>query len=93
MARYFGGQTVKEGFYLNRSSPELVSIARWDGVLPGDEGTRYTRLPLPAVMVVGPIMGFVYVILLPLVTCFALISCSIRWVANRLKLQSGSTAA
>ena len=92
MAGYYGGQIVKEGFYLNRSTLEFEPIARWSGILPGDKNTRYSRLPLPAVIVAAPLMGLAYVILLPIVCCFAFIYFFIRWVAHKLKLQSGRTA-
>lgn len=67
MTGYRGGQTVREGFYLNRSTWELERVTGAAGILPGDERTRYVRLPLPVLVVAGPLMGLAYVLLLPLV--------------------------
>lgn len=71
MAGYHGGQAVKRGLYLKRSTWEFESVAGRGGILPGNKETSYSRLPLPAVMVAGPLMGLAYVISLPIVGCLA----------------------
>ena len=71
MAGYHGGQAVKRGFYMKRSTWEFESVAGRGGILPGNKETSYSRLPLPAVMVAGPLMGLAYVISLPIVYCLA----------------------
>ena len=69
MASYHGGQAVKGGFYLKRSTSEFEYVAGGGGILPGNKETSYSRLPLPAVIVAGPLMGLAYVISLPTVYC------------------------
>ena len=86
MTGYHGGQTVKGGFYLKRSTWELESVARGGGNLPGNEETRYSRVPLPAVMAAGPLMGLAYVISLPIVFCLAFGYCLTRRVGQKLKI-------
>jgi hypothetical protein len=71
MVGYHGGQTVKAGLYLKRSTWELESITSRGGVLSGKKGTYYSKLPLPAVMVAGPLMGLAYIIILPVLFCLA----------------------
>ncbi len=71
MTGYHGGQIVKEGFYLKRATWEFEFVAREGSTLPGNEETRYRRMPLPTVVVGGPLMGLAYVISLPIVFCFA----------------------
>lgn len=71
MAGYHGGQTVKEGFYLKRSTLEFESVTKGGSILPGERETHYIRVPLPAVMAAGPMAGLAYVISLPIVLCFA----------------------
>ena len=71
MAGYHGGQAVKRGFYLKRSTWEFESVVGRGGILPGNKETSYSRLPLPAVMVAGPLMGLAYAISLPIVYCLA----------------------
>ena len=67
MKGYHGEQEVKGGFYLKHSTWEVEPVARGGGILPGDEEVRYTRLPLPTVMVAGPLAGLVFLIFLPFV--------------------------
>ncbi len=85
MTDYHGGQTVKGGFYLKRSTWELESVAKWGGDLPGNKETCYSRVPLPAVMAAGPLMGLVYVISLPMVFCLASSYFFVHWVGQKLK--------
>jgi hypothetical protein len=92
MASYYGGQTVREGFYLNRSRPDFECIAGSGGILPGDKSTCYLRLPLVASMVAGPLMGLMYVILLPIFSCLTFLYFASRWIARRLKFQGHRTA-
>ncbi|MEE9399142.1 MAG: hypothetical protein V3V23_02640 [Dehalococcoidales bacterium] len=86
MVGYHGGQTVKAGLYLKRSTWELESIARGGGVLSGNKETYFRRLPLPAVMVVGPLMGLAYVISLPILFCLVFGYFLARLVGRKLKV-------
>lgn len=86
MAGYHGGQAVKGGFYLKRSTWEFESVAGRGGILPGNKETSYSRLPLPAVMVAGPLMGLAYAISLPIVCCLAFGYFLVRWVGQKLKV-------
>lgn len=71
MSDYHGGQSVKTGLYCNSTTWELESVTR-EGILPGTEEARYRRLPLPTVMVIGPLIGLAYVLSLPVI--FVLVS-------------------
>ncbi len=71
MSGYHGGQSVRGGLYCKNTTWELESITR-EGILPGTEEARYRRLPLPTVMVIGPLIGLAYVISLPAI--FVLVS-------------------
>ena len=86
MTVYHGGQIVKGGLYLKRSTWELESVARGGGNLPGNKETRYRRVPLPAVMAVGPLIGLAYVISLPIVFCLASGYFLVHWVGRKLKV-------
>jgi len=58
-------ETAKGGFYFNLKSWEL-HLHRKDGDrLPGATGDRYVRIPTLALLVLGPAMGFLFVIFLP----------------------------
>lgn len=86
MAGYHGGQAVKRGFYLKRSTWEFESVAGRGGILPGNEETSYSRLPLPAVMVAGPLMGLAYAISIPTVYCLSFVYSLARLVGQKLKI-------
>ena len=92
MAGYHGGQTVKGGFYLKRSTWEFESVARGGGVLPGNKKTSYGRLPLPAMMVAGPLMGLAYAISIPAICCLSFGYSLARLIGKKIKIteQKGS---
>jgi len=61
------GTTVQGGFYLNRDAWDMIAVSGKEGVLPGEEGDRYLRLPVWAVLVLAPMAGGLFVAFLPLV--------------------------
>jgi len=65
MKRYRGNQPVEPGLYLHLRRLALES-PRSDGRLPGDEGDEYRRVP-PLALLAAPVVGGLYVVLLPLV--------------------------
>jgi hypothetical protein len=67
MKTLIGGQTVEGGYFLNLRDWKLEVIEGATGVLPGDEGARYRRVPAAAMIVVAPVMGMAFVILLPFI--------------------------
>jgi hypothetical protein len=67
MARYHGNETVKPGFYWNPAKWEVTTIENKAATLPGGGEVNYHRIPLPLVLLLGPIMGAAYVIFLPLI--------------------------
>ena len=60
------GETAKAGFYFNLRTWEL-DLHRKDGALPGGDTDRYARIPTVALLVLGPAMGFFFVIFLPFI--------------------------
>jgi hypothetical protein len=61
------GETARGGFYFNAKTWELT-LHRKDGdALPGGESDLYVRVPTAALLVLGPAMGFLFVIFLPLI--------------------------
>ena len=67
MRTYTGTETVEGGYYLNTRDWKLEVVDAPNGVLPGDDGARYTRVPALAMLAVGPLMGMVFVMLLPFI--------------------------
>jgi hypothetical protein len=73
MTRKRAGDAAKAGFYFNTRTWEM-DFHRKDGdVLPGGERDLYVRVPALALLLVGPVMGFFFVIFLPLIG-FALVA-------------------
>jgi len=75
------GEAVQAGFYFNTRTWELT-LQRTNGdALPGGNGDRHLRVPALALLFLGPMMGFFFVIFLPAIG-FAL---TIRELALRVK--------
>ena len=66
MATKKAGEQAKAGFYFNLDTWEL-DLHRKDGALPGSDGDRFRRVPTVALLVLGPAMGFFFVIFLPFI--------------------------
>jgi len=62
-----GGQFVSSGTFLNLKSWEFVVIPRPFGYLPGTEESRYIGVRPGLAIVLGPLLGLLFVIMLPLV--------------------------
>ena len=67
MATYTGNQTVKGGYFLNLRDWKLEVVEGDTGVLPGDQDIRYRRVPMLGMLVVAPLMGLLFVVLLPFI--------------------------
>jgi hypothetical protein len=61
------GDAARVGFYFNTLTWEM-DLHRTDGAaLPGGPADRYVRIPAAALLVLGPAMGFFFVIFLPFI--------------------------
>ena len=72
MKRYYGGEVVARGIYLSIKRRDLVTIENERGLLSGGSSDPYVRIPLLAMIAVGPILGLIYVIFLPFIS-FAMV--------------------
>ena len=67
------GEAATVGFYFNTRTWEL-DLHRKDGsALPGSDSDVYVRVPALALLFLGPVMGFFFVIFLPFIG-FALVA-------------------
>lgn len=64
MIVHYGESRVGKGTYWSLSDGKRVEITD-EGVLPGGSGTKYMKLPPAAMLLVGPFLGFVYVVFFP----------------------------
>jgi hypothetical protein len=65
MTTYTGAQPVEGGYYLNTTEWKLEMVRGPGGALPGEATMRYYRVPLLGMLVVAPLMGLVFVVLMP----------------------------
>jgi hypothetical protein len=65
MRRYNGNDKVKAGLYWTPARWEIVTIGKDGDVLP--EVDRYVRLPTAVVMILGALLGALYVIFIPFI--------------------------
>jgi hypothetical protein len=72
MKRHTGNQVVKKGIYLSLKRRDFVTIESESDRLPGASDERYVKIPPVAMIVLGPIMGLMYVIFLPFIS-FAMV--------------------
>jgi hypothetical protein len=66
MKRFTGGETVDAGLYFNVRQLSFKSVDD-TGPLPGTGDDVYRRVPMLALLVVGPVLGLVYVLFLPFI--------------------------
>jgi hypothetical protein len=61
------GTKVQGGYYLNRDRLDLIAIGGKEGVLPGDAGQRYQRIPAWMAVLLAPMAGGIFAMAMPLV--------------------------
>jgi hypothetical protein len=66
MQKHKGGHRTGSGTYWNLETGEKLVIER-EGVLPGNEGTSYLRVPSAIMLPFGHVLGVLYVLALPIV--------------------------
>jgi hypothetical protein len=72
MKRYYDGEVVKRGIYLSLKRKDLVTIEKESELLLGGGNDSYVKIQPLAMIVVGPLIGLIYVIFLPFIS-FAMI--------------------
>ena len=85
--KYSGGDDVRFGFYWNAREWEAQIVPKEGGTLKGSKAISYLRLPLPALLVLAPLMGAAYAFFLPFIG-FAMV---LMYLAGRLKTKVTTT--
>jgi len=65
MRKHEGGEKVPGGFYWKQNNWEIEVVKGDEGILSGDAGTTYLRIPTLAMLVGAPVMGGLFVVFLP----------------------------
>lgn len=66
MRRYHGNQKAAPGVYFDLRRLSVKALGE-DGSLPGTERDEYRRVPTLLMAIVGPFLGLLYVILMPVI--------------------------
>jgi len=66
MFKHTGGQKVESGTYWDVMTGLRVDIDQ-EGTLPGGNGATYLKAPSSAILLLGPILGLAYVVLMPII--------------------------
>jgi hypothetical protein len=82
MKRYQGNDTVEPGLYLNLRQLSFKSVDE-TAPLPGSPADTYRRVPMLALLLVGPVMGLAFVVFLPFIG-FAMVGWLLAAKAARL---------
>jgi hypothetical protein len=67
MAKYESGMKVGGGYYWNARGWSVEVVPSEGGRLAGEKGARYVKVPFPALFVIVPTLGALFLVFLPLV--------------------------
>jgi hypothetical protein len=66
MLTYKGGNKVEKGTYWELSSGKRIDVAN-EAILSGDNSSTYLRISAGFMLLAGPVIGLLYVVLLPFI--------------------------
>ena len=72
MKSFTGGSRVKGGYYWHRGAWDMTVLPAEGGTLPGEASHRFVRVPVLALLLLGPVAGAFYVVVLPFVGVYLL---------------------
>jgi hypothetical protein len=67
MARYEGGNRVPGGYYWNPRRWSITPVREDGSKLPGTAADRYLRVPFALALFLAPVLGGLFVVLLPFI--------------------------
>ncbi len=74
-----GGHKVGKGTYWDLRRGHRIDIAH-EGVLPGNESETYFRISSAAMLLLGPIIGLLYAILMPVIGLATVAALAVRTI-------------
>jgi hypothetical protein len=91
LARLDGGVIAKGGCYWSMKDGEFVSIPKEGGMLEGGSERKYVKVPVPLVLILGPVMGVAFAMFLPISGVLVLVP----FIAGKLRraVSSGRVSA
>ncbi len=82
---YNANEGVQGGTYLNIKQGEFVNITEEGGILPGTAEMKYVKLPAAAMLVLGPILGLLFVIFLPMAVPLVLLGMAVKKIGTKVE--------
>jgi len=67
MAKTTGGMTVGGGYYWNTSNWEVEVVSSEGGRLKGAASAKYVKVPFPALFLIVPVVGALFLMFLPFI--------------------------
>ena len=67
MAKYTSGMQVGSGYYWNASNWEVEVVPSEGGRLEGGADARYVKVPFPALFVIVPLLGALFLMFMPMI--------------------------
>jgi hypothetical protein len=67
MAKYTNGMQVGGGYYWNASNWEVEVVPSEGGRLKGGSNAKYVKVPFPALFVIVPLLGALFLMFLPFI--------------------------
>lgn len=88
MLTYKGGQKVGKGTYWDLRNGCRIYVDK-EGVLPGGDASTFIRMPAWGVLLLGPIIGILYVVLFPLIGIVVVLMFAARRVVEGIINEAG----
>ena len=82
MFKHTGGQRVESGTYWDVMTGLRVDFDQ-EGTLPGGNGTTYLKASSSAILLLGPILGLAYVVLMPIMGIVTALSLMVQKMLGR----------
>ncbi len=83
MLTYKGGSSVGKGTYWELANGHRIDVAS-EAVLLGDGRAKYLRMSTVVMLAVGPVIGLLYAILMPLIGMVTVAGLAVRAIAGGL---------
>jgi hypothetical protein len=81
MLTYKGGTTVEKGTYWDLSNGQRIDVTT-EAVLNGSASSTYLRISAGVMLLAGPIIGLLYVVLLPFIGIVTVTAVAARKVVS-----------
>jgi len=83
MFTYKSGSSVGKGTYWELGNGQRIDVAS-EAVLMGDGGAKYLKMHTVIMLIVGPVIGLLYAILMPLIGLVTVAGLAVRTISGGL---------